>query len=88
MPAYAGKVEGIRASECFNCTGNFLLGFPVDGFARENDKIWEVRVQDWDCNGNGILRAILWVHADTGEVHFACGPWDERILKEKQEMKR
>lgn len=75
--AYASKAKGIRATEMVSCRGEVLLGFPVDGFAQEGDKVWEVRVQDMDTNANRILRAILWVHADTGNVHYVCGPWDQ-----------
>lgn len=76
IQAYLAKMGGIRAREGFHCSGVLLLGFPVEGFAQEGDEVWEVRMSG--MNGNrpeNTLRAILWVHPDTGKVYYVCGPW-------------
>lgn len=75
IQAYLDKMGGIRATEAFGRPAILLLGFAVNGFAQEGDKVWEVRVSGMNANNSQrTLRAILWVHPDTGKVHFLCGP--------------
>lgn len=64
--------HGMRAEEGLQCRGVLVLGFDVEGFAQTGDRVWEVRAMDVE----GRLMAILWVHADSGKVHFAC---DSRV---------
>ncbi len=49
------------------------LGFDVRDFAVTGDRIWETRVMTVE----GLLRAIIWVHPFSEQVHFVCGPWKE-----------
>lgn len=85
IQAYLDKMEGIRATEWLECFGVILLGYTVDGFALEEDKVWEVRVSDIGNNGLRTLRAILWVHPETGKVHYVCGPWEQGRSKTPEE---
>ncbi|MDO8735084.1 MAG: hypothetical protein Q7K21_08015 [Elusimicrobiota bacterium] len=47
------------------------IGYDVDGFAKKGENIWEARV----LTLNGELRAIIWVHPNTGKVYFVTGAW-------------
>lgn len=86
--AYLDKMEGIGATEVLNCTGVMVLGFSVDGFAEKEDKVWEVRVLGMESTGyHRTLRAILWVHSDTGKVHYVCGPWEQGRSEMPEEAK-
>ncbi len=74
---YIKKVKGnVSATEAVREVTVIVIGFDVDGFAKRGTQIWEARVTDKQA-----LRAIIWVNPLTGEVHFVCGPWEEKVAE-------
>lgn len=73
--SYHGKVGGLLANEGAGVSSIVELGFEVKNFAKPGDKVWEVHIAE--NNGLPYLRAILWVHPETGSVYFVCGPWKD-----------
>lgn len=76
--AYVEKMKGVSAYEGAGNATIVELGFEVKDFAKEGDKVWEVRVTAMSASGRRVLRAILWVHSETEKVYFVCGPWEEK----------
>ena len=74
--AYVEKMHGLSAYEGAGGGSIIELGFEVKGFAKLGDKVWEIRFTSMNPAGRRALRAILWVHSETGQVHFVCGPWE------------
>ena len=75
--AYVEKVRSLSAYEGAGKANVVELGFDVKDFAKTGDKVWEVRLTTMNPDGRRALRAILWVHSETEQVHFVCGPWEE-----------
>lgn len=74
IEAYASKSSGVSAYESSSLPVLVELGFPIRGYARQGDKIWEVRITSLTQNGTRSLRAILWIHSQTAQVYFLCSP--------------
>jgi hypothetical protein len=79
--AYFNRMGGLSAYEGSGYASLVELGFAIEGFAREGDKIWEVRITIMNTNGRRSLRAIIWVHSETEQVYFMCGPWKAKESK-------
>lgn len=74
IEAYASKFSGVSAYESPSLPVLVELGFPIKGYAKQGDKIWEVRITSLTQNGTHSLRAILWIHSQTAQVYFLCSP--------------
>jgi hypothetical protein len=48
------------------------LGYSVKGFGSRGDLVWEVRISELVHD----LKAIVWVHSETGAALPICGAWD------------
>lgn len=70
---YIERTRNFTASEGMGHAIIVELGFVVKDFAQIGDKVWEVRLTNMNSDGQRALRAILWVHSDTGQVHIVCG---------------
>lgn len=64
---------GMLANEGASDISIATLGFDVPEFGKTGDKIWEVRIT-LQINLERV-RAIAWIHPQTGKVHFVIGPW-------------
>lgn len=82
LDAYMRKTGGLSAYEACGAIQLLELGFEIKDFAVTGDKIWEVRITDMSLGVVGLLRAILWVHAETEKVHFVCGHWNNSTSEE------
>ena len=74
LDAYARKANRanvLSATDIVRKIDVIVFGFDLPGFAKQGDKVWEVRFTGLEKE----LRAILWVHANSGDLHFLCGPW-------------
>lgn len=72
--AYVEKMKlGILAEEGVTGAALLAVGYDVPGFARRGDPVWEIRVQTISLE----TRALIWVHAQSGNVLFVIGPWDQ-----------
>jgi len=69
MKAYI-RTSGLSAQEGPSQPSLMEVGFPVEGYAKVGDKIWEVRITALTKDGNRAIRAIIWVHAQTGQARF------------------
>jgi hypothetical protein len=65
---------GMLANEGASDISIATLGFDVPEFGKTGDKIWEVRIA-LHIKLEQDLRAIAWIHPQTGKVHFVIGPW-------------
>ena len=74
MDAYFHKSSGLSAMEGPSKTILVELGFSVKDYAKIGDKIWEVRITVLTKDGNHALRAIVWIHSQTGLPYFLCFP--------------
>lgn len=70
LEAYHQKKSGFSAMEGYTRPILFQLGSEIKGFAQDGDKVWEVRITSLTKDGCRTLRAIVWVHAQTGRTHF------------------
>ena len=73
---YSNKVRGIMANEGAGHISIITMGYDVPGFCTIGDVLWEVRVHSRDVNGSNLLRSIMWIHPQTENVYFICGPWE------------
>ncbi|HYP02177.1 MAG TPA: hypothetical protein VER76_18440 [Pyrinomonadaceae bacterium] len=70
---------GWLANEASGVNGVVQLGFDMPGFAKQGDLIWEVRVVLMHTQ----LRALIWVHSETGKVKFLIAPVTPKADKTK-----
>ena len=77
MDAYLHRVTGLSAMEAPSRPVLVELGFPVKGYSNVGDKVWEVRITMLTQDGNRALRAIVWIHSQTGRPYFPCSPCDQ-----------
>lgn len=70
LEAYHQKKSGFSAMEGYTRPILFQLGSEIKGFAQDGDKVWEVRITSLTKDGCRTLRAIVWVHAQTGRTYF------------------
>ena len=60
---------GVLAEESFPPQCAFYLAVPIEGFADEGDRIWEVSVM----HITGIRTGLLWINSRTKKI-IAFGP--------------
>jgi len=62
---------GLRADEWARDVSIVTLGYTIPDFAAAGDKVWQVQIVTLENE----LRGIIWVHSETGNVHFVTGAW-------------
>lgn len=64
------------ASEGVSTIAIIGLGFEVPKFCASGTTIWEIRFADlFRPDLLPALRAIIWIHPDSGKTHFLTSPW-------------
>lgn len=76
LRAYVEKMKCVLSAYEGDTVQMITLGFDVPGFGAKGDKVWEYRVEQMiPLDFPPRLRAVLWIHPDTGKIHYLIGPW-------------
>lgn len=71
---YYEKTKSLDAHERIGKIAIIDLDYDVPGFAVKGDRIWQAYVLRSAPRPN-MLRGIIWIHPETGQVHFVTGVW-------------
>ncbi len=74
---YDDKIDGqFFATDGIKCSA-IKLGYDIPKFAKKGDEIWKATISS---PGFWIYCGTLFVHSETGKVHFVSGLWERKDI--------